>query len=145
MNKIGLFVDGGTKLPKCPHYIEEWQQCKNIEDFKNALENIYEQYTELPVLISFSHDITDDHMFLELRRPKGMDIAYEMYKGDTGLHLAKLLCNFAQEKNLVLNKICVHGTNSLGNKNILEIINSYNKMTATFLENPAFEMNWNLN
>ncbi len=141
MNKIGLFVDGGNGVPKIPKTLDRWEQVKTYKDFYLFIDMMFAEMQELPKIISINHDLTDEHVFLELRRPVHIPIAYEMYK-DTGhgLNCCYFLTNFANEHNLYLNQVFVHGLNNQGCENMIKVIDSYYKTKAD--DKRCSKMNW---
>jgi len=126
-NRVGLYVNQIEKLPIKPKSLDQWMWASDIKDFMQIIENFFKETQELPEIISICHDLTDEHIGLELRRPEKRRIEYDMFKADTGLHCAKFLAEFANEHNLYLNRVCTHGYNSTGNSNIARLINEYYK------------------
>lgn len=127
-NKIGIYLDQNSKLPLTPKFLAAFIYCPNIQNFKKAITDFYEGHKQLPELISISHDLTDDHLRLELRRPIGRKIEYEMFSSDTGLHAAIWLRDFCVSNKVFLNRVVVHGPNDDGNNHIINAINEYYKM-----------------
>ena len=127
-NKIMLVVDSNKNIPKMPSYIEWVEVVSSYKEFCEFIQKFFDAHKELPKLITINHDLSDEHIMLELRRPTHMDIEYNMYK-DTGhgLNCAAWLCDFANKHNLYLNRVTVHGLNNKGSANIIRCIDSYYK------------------
>ena len=79
-NKIGAYLDASDNMPKKPGFIEEWIWASDINRFKGIISNFFERNASLPEIISINHDLTTEHISLELRRPVGRKIEYEALK-----------------------------------------------------------------
>lgn len=139
-NRIGLFLDSGNVTPKVPQTIDEWIHAKSYKEFVDVLEKFYNEQKQLPKIISINHDLTNDHFMLELRRPQGVPIAYEMYTADTGLHAVQYLCNFIDTHKVSLPLVFAHGLNNTGNANITKLVTDYYKYRTVDLISSI--MNW---
>jgi hypothetical protein len=98
-----------------------WETVKNYNEFVSIIES-----KGLPKLISFDHDLAWDHY------PVGetsMDakINYEKYEEKTGYHCAKWLIEYCQSKKLPLPDWMVHSFNPVGRKNIIDLLDSYER------------------
>jgi len=140
MNTIGFYIDGSKKLPILPKNLSTWLYLPNLENFKMGLVDFYKTHGEMPKLVSINHDLTDEHISLELRRPAGRKIEYEMFKADTGLHVSKALIEFAIANKIFLNQVVVHGLNMQGNNSIIQMVNDYYKLCGQELS--AYQQNW---
>lgn len=123
--KTCLYLDD-VRIPTnvIPGY-REWDVVTNYEEF-----TAYILLNGIPDLISFDHDLADEHVEDWSRQmiQQGFQFPdYESYKEKTGLDCAKFLVTHAQNYNLKLNKICVHSHNPVGGKNILEFLNGFKK------------------
>jgi len=141
MNKIGLYLDGNDKLPIPPPYLDKWLYAKNIQEFVTILKDFISRYGDLPDLISLNHDLNDEHIMLELKRPSNKPIFYEMYlKNDSGFHAASQLIRMCEENNVVLGRVVAHGLNKTGSENIIKFINEYQEIKGNISR--AFNINW---
>ena len=140
-NKIGIYLDqNGSNLPLLPKFLSTWIWTPDIISFKKAITDFFKDHKELPSLISINHDLTDEHVSLELRRGS-KPIYYEMYKSDTGLHCMKWLIEFCIENKTHLNRVMVHGLNATGNQHIINMCNEYYKMCGD-TKNSCFTQKW---
>lgn len=122
-NEYNLFLDD-VRIPK---------DIYNFINFKWTIVRSYKEFVEiitrngLPSLISFDHDLADDH-YKQLK-----DIDYSKYKEKTGLHCAKWLIDYCLDNSLKLPTCLVHSANPAGRQNINSILDNFKK----FQENKA--------
>jgi len=90
----------------------DWLIIKSYDEFVAYITN-----NELPELISFDHDLSQEHYL-----PKHqININYtEIQK--TGYHALKWLIDFCKEKNISLPICKVHSQNNIGKINMLNLI-----------------------
>jgi hypothetical protein len=129
-----------TKLKKClylddqrtptvtlPGY-EPWVIVRNFEEFQN-----YILGNGIPDLISFDHDLADEHMkdyFDQLARMGWQSPSYDAYREKTGLDCAQWLCQYIESNPSLgwkLNYCQVHSHNPVGATNIQGYINGFKK------------------
>lgn len=90
----------------------------------------YNQFVEiitqqgLPSIISFDHDLADEHYKEGIA---GKPPTYSSYKEKTGFDCAKWLVEYCLAKNLALPIYYCHSFNPEGRINIISILNSYKK------------------
>ena len=100
--------------------------------FKNTIDPIYEendtwvivrdyhqfisfiQRFGVPKLVSFDHDLTQDHYLTENQS----NIDYKSLKGNTGYDAAQWLIDYCENKEVKLPEIRVHSSNLEGKRNI---------------------------
>lgn len=100
--------------------------------FKNTIDPIYEenntwlvvrdyyqfinliQRVGVPKLVSFDHDLTQDHYLLENQS----NIDYRTLNGNTGYDSAQWLINYCENVGVKLPEIRVHSLNLEGKRNI---------------------------
>lgn len=107
-------------------YLEEWNIVKNYEEFvKYITEN------EMPEIISFDHDIADEHYTpQEYWHDYEASKAYQesqVYKEKTGYDCAKALVEYCAINNISLPNFICHSMNPVGKDNILNLLNNYKK------------------
>lgn len=131
MNKtMGLFLDD-MRIPKdvieyiSPVQLKEiylntdWVIVRNYDEFvKYVTENT------LPELISFDHDLADEHYCNDMS-----DSSYERFKEKTGYECAKWLCDYCGDNDLKLPKYIVHSMNPIGKKNIENYLQNFIKFS----------------
>ena len=109
------------------HYKGVWVIVRNYNDF-------VEYITEhgLPEIISFDHDLADEHYRESMYDP---DIEhYSKYYSDgtfkekTGYNCAKWLIEYCLDNKEYLPVCLIHTQNPVGRLNILSLITSYNKI-----------------
>lgn len=126
MKKYYLFLDDirepkdvtWTYLPNKP-----WIIVRNYSEFVHEIES--KGY--LPDMISFDHDLSDDHY----ENYNGIDgegrliINYDKFEEKTGYSCAKWLINYCEQKNFDIPAYLVHSMNPVGAKNIRDLLSNY--------------------
>lgn len=93
----------------------------------------YIEMNGLPHLISFGHDLAAEHtedLLSDENWEKSNDeieLNYDSYKEPSGYHAARFLIDYCFENQLKIPQCTVHTGNSVGGKNIIELINGYLK------------------
>lgn len=87
---------------------------RNYDEFVRYLEE-----NGIPELVSFDHDLSDEHYMPESEWGKPLD--YSSYKEKTGLDCARYLI----ENNLPIKRWGVHSMNAVGKRNIENLLRSY--------------------
>lgn len=134
--KYNLFLDD-ERLPKdCIKYMSyRIGEKSNIYKKKWIIVRNYKQFVDtvmsngLPEIISFDHDLGDEHYLL-------VNSSYcdweEYYKSNnreaTGYDCAKWLVEFCNENKLMLPIIFIHSMNSAGCVNIQNVLNGKNSI-----------------
>jgi len=102
-----------------------WNVVRNYDEFVDWVTN-----NGIPDLISFDHDLADEHMndyYSQVSLYGFQHPTYEVYKEKTGLDCARWLCKYIQDNNLILKKCSVHSHNPVGGANIQSYINGFKK------------------
>ena len=100
-------------------YLEsDWVIVRNYDQFCEYIKN-----NPLPELISFDHDLADEHY--DLTEYQEGKINYEKYKEKTGYECAKYLMQHCLDTNQELPKILVHSMNDIGKMNILSYLRQF--------------------
>lgn len=103
---------------------ERWDIVRNYSEFCAFIEN-----NGLPELISFDHDLADEHYtpeeYWETYEKSQNYQAGKQYKEKTGLDCAKWLIDYIIDNKLELPKILCHSMNPVGKDNILALFESY--------------------
>jgi hypothetical protein len=113
---------------KAPFYKEElWDVVCNHDEFVSYIEEYYEHKKKLPELISFDHDLADEHysdkMFIDADKYNGY---YEnKFVEKTGYDSAKWLADFCMDNNLELPRFLVHSQNPVGKENIEKFLENF--------------------
>ena len=123
MAKKALYLDDvRTPTTILPGY-EQWVVVRNYNEFVDWITK-----NGIPDLISFDHDLADEHMsdYFRQRNMKGYQYPdYPSYHEKTGMDCAKWLIEYAEEHNVKINYVSVHSHNPVGAKNIQSLINQY--------------------
>lgn len=90
---------------------EGWIIVRNYNDFVNYIES-----NELPELISFDHDLADDHY-----DPSTWTESFE-YHEKTGYHCALYLLDYCYNKGYNVPQCLCHSMNPVGKKRIEDLL-----------------------
>lgn len=126
--KKSLYLDDiRTPTTTIPGY-EPWYVVRNYEEFVNWITEF-----GIPDLISFDHDLADEHMedyYQQVAEQGYQQPRYDLFKEKTGLNCADWLITYCQENNATLKNVCVHSHNPVGAVNIQSLINGFKKHTG---------------
>jgi len=111
------FIDLEGKVPKVKDSILEW--VLNYEQFVQWIEKY-----GLPDIISFDHDLADEHYE---ENKKYQEWRSETYQEKTGMDCAKWLVDYCIDNDKELPEFYVHSANPVGADNIKGILNNYIK------------------
>jgi len=124
MKKALYLDDQRTPTETIPGY-HPWFVVRNYDEFcKWIIEN------GIPDLISFDHDLADEHMndyFNQVAANGYQQPDYSAYKEKTGMDCANFLVEYCQKMNVKLKQCCVHSHNPVGASNIQNFINGFKK------------------
>lgn len=121
--KTCVFVDG-ERLPvaQIPGY-DRWVLCRNFEEWVTYL-----SYNGVPDLVSFTHDLADEHFQDQAKYElQGIEaIQYNDFVQPTGLQCAQYLCAFCEQNGLPIQAVGVHcPERPMGAHNIRTAVNTY--------------------
>lgn len=131
--KTYLFLDDFRNPMDCINYMrlrvddsamysrEKWIVVRNYEEFVNYITN-----KGLPYLISFDHDLADEHYDPSMYSGNYDDVA-KNFKEKTGMDCAKWLVDYCLDNEKQLPKFVVHSMNPAGTKNISSLLNDFKK------------------
>ena len=94
-------------------YLQDWDIVRNYAEFVD-----YIQTNGIPDLISFDHDLADEHY---------QGVSDVEYSEKTGLDCAKWLVDFCMDGGLKLPQYIVHSANPAGSKNIQSYLDNAKK------------------
>lgn len=126
--KIALYLDDiRTPTEEIPDH--EWKIVRNYQEFCNFITNYFLEHRKLPDLISFDHDLAEEHY--GVAEDKMTVVTYDMLKEKTGMHCAKWLTTVCDKNKVDLRntKLSVHSMNPVGAQNIQLWLNTYLKVT----------------
>lgn len=104
-------------------YLLDWKIVRSYNEFIKTIE-----IEGLPDMISFDHDLADEHYDPDLHGSETYNEIYDSFVEKTGYDCAKWLINYCAENKLALpNVILIHSMNPAGSANIKSIFNSYQK------------------
>ena len=131
MGSYKLFLDDIRNPKDCVHYMsnKEFYWNNQFEVVRN-----YDEFVEkitkdgLPEIISFDHDLADEHYapperwvdYNEWEKEKG-------FKEKTGMDCAKWLVDYCMDNDKDLPQYFIHSMNPVGGKNIWEYLENYRK------------------
>lgn len=125
-SKLALYLDD-IRIPieELPNF--EWAVVTSYTEFTEFIIKHYKQHKKLPELISFDHDLADEHIDFYFNNPKYSPIRYEEFKEKTGLHCAKWLTALCDKNEIDLRNsmLSVHSHNPIGANNIQQWLNFY--------------------
>jgi hypothetical protein len=116
--RIPLHVFGYTN-----NYIYLTTKWKIVRSYDSFVEYILKY--GLPNMVSFDHDLADIHY----KKCIGVEtINYDDFDEKTGYSCAKWLVNYCMDRgNIDLPKYYIHTMNNVGGKNIIDLLNNYQK------------------
>lgn len=91
----------------------EWEVVRNYDQFVHTIERY-----GMPELISFDHDLADEHY---------VGISYDEFEEKTGYHCMKWLIEYIQNEKCELPEIIVHSANPVGKENIERLFHNFKK------------------
>ena len=124
LNSYRLFLDDIRDPRHCLMYMqgkgfdttiynEKWEIVRSHKAFVEIVEK-----QGLPSLISFDHDLADEHYIEE-------DPEYGEYTEKTGYDSAKWLVQYCLDNNLKLPYFIVHSMNPIGKQNITTLLTNF--------------------
>ena len=100
---------------------------RNYDEFVGHIQSF-----GVPDLISFDHDLADEHMndYWENQYKGNPVVHYDNFTEKTGLDCIKWLCNYIQDEHekgntIPMPTVCVHSHNPVGGANIHNYANSF--------------------
>jgi len=116
-----LYLDDVRIPQNNPSDHEPWTIVRSYNDFV-----AYIKENGLPSLISFDHDLADEHYSLEFEEwyytPERIDMGER-----TGYDCAKWLVEYCMDNDLKMCQFTVHSANPAGAQNILGLLNNFRK------------------
>jgi hypothetical protein len=97
----------------------KWVVVKNYDEFVS-----YITKNGMPELISFDHDLADEHYGTHDQLD---EIEYLLYEEKTGYHCAKWLIDYCMDNNVEPPRYLVHSMNTAGAINIKYLIENYKR------------------
>lgn len=104
-------------------YLEEWDIVRNYDDFVNYIKD-----NGIPDIISFDHDLADEHYSPVMNDEDKYNQLYVHFKEKTGNDCAKWLCEYCVKNGLPLPEYRVHSMNPVGRDNIISTLKSCEKV-----------------
>lgn len=99
----------------------KWQIVRDYASFIKHIEK-----NGLPELVSFDHDLADEHYKIGARSGFA-EFDYDLADENTGYECAKWLCEFCLKTKQKLPKFLIHSMNPVGKKNIQSYLDNYKK------------------
>ena len=128
-----LFLDDMRQVRDACYYVSNpkvywedgWDIVRNYGEFVEYIEK-----NGLPDLISFDHDLADEHyndLFSDenwVKDDSDIDLKYGSYKEKTGLECAKWLVDYCIDNKIQIPHFGVHSANPVGAENIRGLLNN---------------------
>lgn len=124
--KTALYLDDiRTPADEIPGY--QWAIVRSYKEFTEYIVNFYKEHKRLPNLITFDHDLAEEHINYYFNNPQYAPIRYEEFTEKTGLHCAKWLTELCKKNKIDLRNtnLSVHSHNAIGANNIQQWINMF--------------------
>lgn len=121
--KKALYLDDVRTPTTTIQGFEPWHVVRSYEEFVNWITE-----NGVPDLISFDHDLADEHMndyYKQVLQQGYQHPDYENYREKTGLDCARWLAEHIQANNLQLKSVSVHSHNPVGATNIQSFVNGF--------------------
>lgn len=141
--KIALYLDDlRTPIEEPSGY--KWKVVKTYKEFVDFISSFYKKNKKLPGLISFDHDLTQEHMNYFIEHPTERIKDYGMFKDKTGMHCAVWLTQTCEKNNINLGEtmLAVHSHNPIGANNIQSHLNDFKGKQLGADKADAFLMKW---
>jgi len=107
---------------------ELWDVVCNHNEFVSYIEEYHKENNSLPELISFDHDLDDQHysndMLIDSDKYNEL---YNKFTEKTGYDSAKWLVDFCMDNDLKLPEYLCHSQNPVGKENILKYLENFKK------------------
>lgn len=123
--KRALYLDDIRTPTTTIQGYEPWYVVRNYDEFVEWITK-----NGIPDLISFDHDLAQEHMDDYFKQKLSMGWQqpdYESYKEKTGLDCAQWLAQYIQANDLQLHAVSVHSHNPVGASNIQSFINGFKR------------------
>lgn len=104
-------------------YAQEWVVVQNYNEFVD-----YIRVHGMPELISFDHDLSDEHYSGEIGHQDWEDYYRMEGREMTGYDCAKWLVDYCESTAKQLPEFYVHSMNQVGTENIQSYLDNYKKM-----------------
>lgn len=119
-----LFLDD-ERVPLDVKWIDlplvNWIIARSFSDFVDIINK-----NGLPKIISFDHDLADEH-YREFINSKNGEFNYNKMKEKTGYDCVKFLIDYCIDNNLDLPEYYIHTMNPIGRENMNSLLESYKK------------------
>lgn len=107
------------------HDSDKWAIVRNTNQFVSYLDLYVSHNHRLPELISFDHDLAEEHYYEAPISNNEYNKKYKNFKESTGLNCAYYLINKCKEYELGLPICFSHSMNPIGRQNILDLLSDY--------------------
>lgn len=128
---MNLFLDDFRNPIECVSYTKdvsysqlEWVVVRSHNEFVHVITEHFEEHKKLPNLISFDHDLAEEHYDDSMYTGRYDDL-YSQFKEKTGFDSAKWLVDFCIDNKLFLPQFKVHSMNPAGKKNIISLLEQF--------------------
>jgi len=131
---MNLFLDDIRNPYECLSYtgdtsysLLEWQVVRDYHEFVDFIGYLFHEKKILPELISFDHDLADEHYDPSMYQGETYNAKYPTFKEKTGYDCAKWLVEFCLDNKVLLPKFKVHSMNPAGGKNISGLLEGFKR------------------
>lgn len=138
---MALYLDDvRTPLENPPNLT--WVVARSYKEFTEKVVEFYKANKKLPALISFDHDLHEEHINYFLEHGRVTD--YSVFKEKTGMHCAQWLIAVCEKNNLSLEgvRLAIHSANPGGAMNIQKLLNDFKSKQLGPEKADCFLMKW---
>jgi hypothetical protein len=94
----------------------DWKIARNYNEFIYYIKTAWEKYSMFPEIISFDHDLADEHY--------GADVNND-FKEKTGMNCAKWLVDYCMDNEIRMCSYYCHSMNPVGRENIISLLDNF--------------------
>lgn len=106
-------------------YLKEyWVTVRSYDEFVKTITERFEKESEFPRVISFDHDLADEHYEQLLNTDK---VDYNKVTEKTGYHCVQWLINFCIDNKIEFPHYLLHTMNPVGKLNMSSLIENYKR------------------
>ena len=116
-----------------PNWVTQYKTDPTYNKLKWVIVRTHDDFVDyitdngMPSLISFDHDLADEHYAVYDRINVGIDVKLPEFKEKTGYESLKWVCDYALDNDIQLSEMKFHTANYVGMKNMSTYYNNFIK------------------